>query len=131
MTNTPSRLDMSLCHSGRRMLNRTALRLSLLIHKWVLSAVLSIVALIAPIALAYYVSPERQRNRWNHQRARQAARAHQECQRNSGRDKQVSRVHDWINYKEKLHKSDMQPYAGFVYNKQTLLIASVGCVCRD
>jgi hypothetical protein len=25
-----------------------------------------------------------------------------------------ARVHDWINYKEKLHKSDMQPYAGFV-----------------
>jgi hypothetical protein len=31
------------------------------------NTVLSIVALIAPIALAYYVSSERQRNRWNHQ----------------------------------------------------------------
>jgi hypothetical protein len=76
--------------------------------------VLTIVALIAPIALAYYVSPERQRNCWNHQRVRQAARSHQECQRNSWRDGQVARVHGWINYKEKLHKSDMQPYAGFV-----------------
>jgi hypothetical protein len=37
-------------------------------------------------------------------------------------------VHDWINDKEKLHKSDMQPYAGFVSNKKTLLIASVACV---
>jgi hypothetical protein len=79
-------------------------------HEWVLSIVLS----IAPIALAYYVSPECQRNRWNHQRARQAARAHQESQRNGWRDRKVARVHDWVNYKEKLHKSDMQPYAGFV-----------------
>jgi hypothetical protein len=81
--------------SLHHVLNRTAPWLSSRAHSHV-SLALSLVALVTPTLLVPLVSPECQNNRW---RARQAAR--------------VSVHFCRIKYKVKLHKSVMQPYAGF------------------